>query len=102
MIPPRFDLKPVDKTKTRLNAVVRLAKRQDVTQLINACAASPEGGPVQIAVRNRDPGTVELKVANSGKSSPANERLAVFEPRVRGSNASDSSIPGNGLCMGAP
>ena len=28
VIPPHFDLKPVDKTKTRLNAVVRLAKRK--------------------------------------------------------------------------
>ena len=43
VIPPRFDLKPVDKTKTRLNAVVRLAKRKDVTQLINACDAGREG-----------------------------------------------------------
>ena len=31
VIPPYFDLKPVDRTKTRLNAVVRQAKRQDVT-----------------------------------------------------------------------
>ena len=30
VIPPHFDLKPVDKTKTRLNAVVKLAKRKDV------------------------------------------------------------------------
>jgi hypothetical protein len=30
VIPPYFDLKPVDKTKSRLNAVVRLAKRKDV------------------------------------------------------------------------
>jgi hypothetical protein len=31
VIPPYFDLKPVDKTKTRLNAVVKQAKRKDVT-----------------------------------------------------------------------
>jgi len=43
VIPPHFDLKPVDKTKTRLNAVVRLAKRKDVTDLINACDAGREG-----------------------------------------------------------
>ena len=43
VIPPHFDLKPVDKTKTRLNAVVRLAKRKDVGQLINACDAGREG-----------------------------------------------------------
>jgi DNA topoisomerase IA len=32
VIPPHFDLKPVDKTKTRLNAVVKLAKRKDVAR----------------------------------------------------------------------
>ena len=43
VIPPHFDLKPVDKTKTRLNAVVKLAKRKDVDKLINACDAGREG-----------------------------------------------------------
>ena len=43
VIPPYFDLKPVDKTKTRLNAVVKLAKRKDVSAIINACDAGREG-----------------------------------------------------------
>ena len=43
VIPPYFDLKPVDKTKTRLNAVVKQAKRKDVNALINACDAGREG-----------------------------------------------------------
>ncbi|MEI8155512.1 MAG: DNA topoisomerase III [Burkholderiales bacterium] len=43
VIPPHFDLKPVDKTKSRLNAVVKLAKRKDVDKLINACDAGREG-----------------------------------------------------------
>ncbi|MGQ0710893.1 MAG: DNA topoisomerase III [Rhodoferax sp.] len=43
VIPPHFDLKPVDKTKSRLNAVVKLAKRKDVGALINACDAGREG-----------------------------------------------------------
>ena len=43
VIPPHFDLKPVDKTKTRLSAVVRQTKRKDVDQLINACDAGREG-----------------------------------------------------------
>ncbi|MBC7437438.1 MAG: DNA topoisomerase III, partial [Bdellovibrionales bacterium] len=43
VIPPYFDLKPVDKTKTRLNAVVKQAKRKDVTDIINACDAGREG-----------------------------------------------------------
>jgi DNA topoisomerase-3 len=43
VIPPYFDLKPVDKTKTRLNAVVKQARRKDVTEIINACDAGREG-----------------------------------------------------------
>jgi DNA topoisomerase-3 len=43
VIPPRFDLAPIDKAKTRLNAVVRLVKRKDVGELINACDAGREG-----------------------------------------------------------
>ena len=43
VIPPYFDLKPVEKTKSRLNAVVKLAKRKDVSTLINACDAGREG-----------------------------------------------------------
>ena len=43
VIPPHFDLAPIDKAKTRLNAVVKLVKRKDVTELINACDAGREG-----------------------------------------------------------
>ncbi|MEO7056697.1 MAG: DNA topoisomerase, partial [Caldimonas sp.] len=43
VIPPHFDLAPLDKTKTRLNAIVKLAKRKDVSELINACDAGREG-----------------------------------------------------------
>jgi DNA topoisomerase III len=43
VLPPFFDLKPIDKTKSRLNAVVKLAKRKDVGALVNACDAGREG-----------------------------------------------------------
>jgi DNA topoisomerase-3 len=43
VIPPHFDLAPIDKAKTRLNAIVKLAKRKDVSALINACDAGREG-----------------------------------------------------------
>jgi DNA topoisomerase-3 len=43
VIPPHFDLAPLDKTKGRLNAIVKLVKRKDVTELINACDAGREG-----------------------------------------------------------
>jgi DNA topoisomerase-3 len=43
VVPPHFDVAPIDKAKSRLNAVVKLVKRKDVTQLINACDAGREG-----------------------------------------------------------
>jgi len=43
VIPPRFDLAPIDKSKDRLNLLLRLIKRKDVTSLINACDAGREG-----------------------------------------------------------
>ncbi|MDP2255747.1 MAG: DNA topoisomerase III [Polaromonas sp.] len=43
VIPPYFDLKPMDKTKTRLNAIVKLTKRKDIGAIVNACDAGREG-----------------------------------------------------------
>jgi DNA topoisomerase-3 len=43
VVPPHFDLAPIDKAKSRLQAVVKLVKRKDVTELINACDAGREG-----------------------------------------------------------
>ncbi|MDZ4280072.1 MAG: DNA topoisomerase III [Hydrogenophaga sp.] len=43
VLPPYFELKPIDKTKSRLSAVVKQAKRKDVARLINACDAGREG-----------------------------------------------------------
>ena len=43
VLPPYFDLKPMDKTKTRLNAIVKLTKRKDVGAIVNACDAGREG-----------------------------------------------------------
>ena len=43
VIPPHFDLKPVEKTKSRLAAVVKQARRKDVGRLVNACDAGREG-----------------------------------------------------------
>ena len=43
VIPPHFDLAPIDKAKSRLNAVVKLIRRKDVAELINACDAGREG-----------------------------------------------------------
>lgn len=43
VIPPHFDLKPIDKTEDRLKLLTRLIRRKDVSSLINACDAGREG-----------------------------------------------------------
>src|SRR5918995_7516406 len=37
VIPPHFDLAPIEKSASRLNVLLRLMKRKDVTSLVNAC-----------------------------------------------------------------
>jgi DNA topoisomerase-3 len=43
VVPPHFDVAPIDKAKSRLTAVVKLVKRKDVGAIINACDAGREG-----------------------------------------------------------
>jgi DNA topoisomerase III len=43
VIPPHFDLKPIERNEERLKLLVRLMKRKDVTGLVNACDAGREG-----------------------------------------------------------
>jgi DNA topoisomerase-3 len=43
VIPPHFDLRPIEKTESRLKLLTRLIKRKDVTSLVNACDAGREG-----------------------------------------------------------
>jgi DNA topoisomerase-3 len=43
VIPPHFDLAPIERNAERLNLLLRLIKRKDVTQLVNACDAGREG-----------------------------------------------------------
>ncbi|HTG45803.1 MAG TPA: DNA topoisomerase, partial [Verrucomicrobiae bacterium] len=43
VIPPHFDLRPIEKAEARLKVLTRLIKRKDVDRLINACDAGCEG-----------------------------------------------------------
>ncbi len=43
VIPPHFDLEPIEKSEPRLRVLKKLIKREDVTELINACDAGREG-----------------------------------------------------------
>ena len=42
-IPSKFDLRPIEKNENRLRVLLRLIKRKDVADLINACDAGREG-----------------------------------------------------------
>ncbi len=43
VIPPHFDLKPIERSANRLKTLTKLIKRKDVDNLINACDAGREG-----------------------------------------------------------
>ncbi len=43
VIPPHFDLEPIEKSEPRLRTLKKLIKRDDVDKLINACDAGREG-----------------------------------------------------------
>jgi DNA topoisomerase-3 len=43
VIPPHFDLAPIERSEPRLNTLLKLLKRKDVTGLVNACDAGREG-----------------------------------------------------------
>jgi DNA topoisomerase-3 len=42
-IPSKFALRPLEKTEPRLRLLLKLIKRKDVVELINACDAGREG-----------------------------------------------------------
>ena len=61
VVPPHFDLAPIDKTKSRLGAVVKLVKRKDVSAIINACDAGREGELIfRLIVQYADGGKAKL------------------------------------------
>jgi DNA topoisomerase III len=43
IIPPHFDLQPIERTAARLKLLAKLIRRKDVDRLINACDAGREG-----------------------------------------------------------
>src|SRR5580704_5736538 len=43
VIPPHFDLKPIERNENRLKVLLKLIKRKDVDKIVNACDAGREG-----------------------------------------------------------
>ena len=61
VVPPHFDLAPIDKAKSRLAAVVKLIRRKDVSEIINACDAGREGELIfRLIVQYADSGKTAL------------------------------------------
>ena len=43
VVPPNFDLKPIERTEDRLKLLTKLLKRKDIGGVVNACDAGREG-----------------------------------------------------------
>jgi DNA topoisomerase-3 len=43
VVPPHFDLAPIERSESRLNVLLKLLKRKDVSGIVNACDAGREG-----------------------------------------------------------
>ena len=43
VVPPHFDLPPIERSEARLNLLLKLLKRKDVGAIVNACDAGREG-----------------------------------------------------------
>jgi|CXWL01.1.fsa_nt_gi DNA topoisomerase-3 len=43
VVPPHFDLAPIERSEARLNVLLKLLKRKDVGAIVNACDAGREG-----------------------------------------------------------
>jgi DNA topoisomerase-3 len=43
VVPPHFDLAPIERSEARLNVLLKLLKRKDVGTIVNACDAGREG-----------------------------------------------------------
>ena len=90
VVPPHFDVAPIDKAKTRLNAVVKLVKRKDVTahhQRLRRRARGRADLPPDPAVRLRRQG-----LARQADPAPvAAEHDAAGHPRRPSSSCAATS-----------
>lgn len=69
VIPPHFDLNPIDKSKGKLNTLAKLIKRKDVTNLINACDAGREGELIfRLIVQYAEESTATTRSKGLGKT----------------------------------
>lgn len=90
------------KSVTLRGSSFRKVRGRDVFELIpyliidNAVKYSPAGYDISVDVADQSKETV-LRIKSFGPKILEEERSSIFEPRVRGSAAVDSKIPGTGI-----
>ena len=88
VIPPHFDLKPIERTEDRLKLLLKLIKRKDVTGLINACDAGREGELIFRYI---------VQHARRQEADPA-AVAAIDDARARSATASPTCAPTRRCC----
>jgi len=61
IIPPNFDLKPIESSKSQLAALGKLIRRKDIVRVINACDAGREGELIFHYILEHEQGKTGLK-----------------------------------------
>jgi two-component system, OmpR family, sensor kinase len=85
----------------RVDTSMALGRRRDIERLLgnlveNAVRHAPEGGKVEIAVRQKN-ASIEIAVADDGPGIAAEDRPRIFEPFFRSPSARAAAPGGAGL-----
>ena len=96
VIPPHFDLNPIEKTEARLKLLTRLIKRKDVDALINACDAGREGELIFRYIMRHAGTTKPVKRLWLQSMTPASIRegfTKLLDDEVTGNRGADNAEP---------
>ncbi|MDF9832454.1 DNA topoisomerase-3 [Ereboglobus sp. PH5-5] len=83
IIPNRFELKPIDKTKDRFGALKKLLARKDIDEVINACDAGREGELIFTYIYQLAKSKLPVRRAWMQTMTPAGIRAAFEENHLR-------------------
>jgi DNA topoisomerase-3 len=94
VIPPHFDLVPIEKNESRLKLLCRLIKRKDVSSLINACDAGREGELIfnYIAQYAKAKKSVERLWLQSMTQQAIRDGFALLRPEAEMRGLADAAV----------
>ncbi len=81
---------PACASDTRLHAIV-------ANLIENALRFTPPGGTVDLTIETSEPGTVQLRVRDSGPGLPSGEEDRIFDRFYRGTNTLENTVGGAGI-----